>query len=165
MFDYHRRKTENAKKAPTKGIDHKEYEHRQALNVMIKVIRQCEMPEHLKIIMVTRIWGVEPDEFQPLTAFQIAYLNKGGRRLKDRAFKYGRVPTEEEVLMYDPKNMPRHDEINRINEYEKTGKFYCQQLLLARQSQEIVDKFNENPGKNKNAIFTKNPFEKKSFKV
>lgn len=141
MLDFHRRQIENKKNLSNKKIDHKEYEHRESINVMLKVIHQCDIPEHLKRIMRTRIWGVDPSIFSPMTCEQIAFANNGCKR------------------------MPTQGEIKRISDCEKSGIFYCEQFLTSCHAQEIIDKFNKNRGKNTNEMFTNTNSEKKRIVI
>lgn len=122
-----------------KKTEHMDYEHKEQLNMMLKVIHQCPMPQHLKIVMRSRLWGMDPNKFNPLTAVKIAFMNCGGRRA------------------------PTYQEIAQIEEYESQGKFHCQQFLLAQDAQEIVSKFNENEGKNKDELFSKHTFIQKKL--
>ncbi len=136
-----------------------DYEHREQLTTMLKVIYLCEMPEHIKAVMRTRIWGLDPKIFAPATAYQIAYLNKGGRLYSNGAFP------PESVIKFLRNNIPTRTEVLQIEEYEKQGKFYCEQFLLSFKAQEIVDKFNRDFTKNKGQMFAKTEFEKRRFSV
>lgn len=137
--------------------NHKEYEHRSQITQMLKVIFICEMPEHVKAIMRARIWGLNPEIFSPSTAFQIAYLNKGGM-----LYSNGIIPSDKEINDNGLK-VPTAGEVAQIQEYERQGVFHCEQFLLSMHSQDIVDKFNKNFTKNKGQMFGKQPFEKKRF--
>lgn len=140
MFDVKERVLGKSKRIITKET-HKDYEHKEQLNMLLKTIHQCDMPMHLKIIMRSRVWGLDPKKFDPLTPEQIAYINIGRKRT------------------------PTISEITQIEEYERQGKFHCQQLLLSKNAQDIVSGFNKNEGKNKNELFSKTTFERKSFSI
>lgn len=120
----------------------KDYEHRQKISEMLKVIQMCPMDDHIKMVMRCRIWGVDPKVFMPLSADKIAYLD-----IKSK----GRVPTQAEI--------------NKVQDIEDTGVFMCKQFLLSQKSQDIVDRFNHDAEKYKGQMFGVQPFERGKFSV
>lgn len=159
MFDIKDRLLGRAQKKTRKDRKHQEFEHRKQLTTMLKVIHSCPMPEHLKNVMRTRIWGLNPKVFSPGTPYQVAYLNKGGGLLNG-----GIIPSEYQIAS-GGRNIPRESEIEQIREYERQGRFHCEQFLLSTHAQEIIDNFNRDINKNKSGLFPKMTFDKKSFSI
>lgn len=119
-----------------------DFEHRQKITEMLKIIHMCPMDEYIKMVMRCRVWGLDPKVFKPLEAHQIAFIGK---------VLHNRIPTQKEI--------------RKIEEIEEQGKFMCEQYLLSRNAQDIVNSFNKNSTKNKGQMFGVQPFERKRFSV
>ena len=139
---------------------HADYDHTKQINQFLKVIQQCDMPENLKRIMRTRIWGMDPKVFNPMTCEQIACMNKGLDPSVMDFLKGTDITYKQWVAagFYRDRRLPSLSEVAEIEAYERQGIFHCEQFLLSHRSQDIVNSFNKNVGTNKDDIFKNGKF-------
>lgn len=158
MFNIRERIRTLGKRQPVK-VENKveDHDHRAQVQQMLKIIWTCEMPEHLKRVMTSRIWGLDPAVFYPLTCEQMFALNIGMNPVTVAEIE------KENPDSYNAWCEENKGAIDQIREYERQGRFHCEQFLLSVRAEDIVGRFNSNFARNKGQMFTKMPFERKSF--
>ncbi len=132
----------NRERKIKKGIEDMkmvDMDHRGQLTIMLKVIHLTDLDEFVKFVMRCNIWGLEPDQFAPMSPDQI--------------------------FIFVQKRMPTKDESKQMMDIIEHGKFVCTMFCNSVHAQEIIDKFNEKGKQNLGQIFAKIPSQQKRFSV
>jgi hypothetical protein len=112
--------------------------HKGQLSLLLKAIWQTPMDMELKMVLTMRVWGVNPNVFNPLTQKEVAQFCRKHR--DDTIFEYN----VDDLASYEVDE----SDIQMIKEVEKVARATVQEYLSHVSNQEIIDRYNKDFNKN-----------------